>query len=131
MTFSTGEMVPEFEEAAAKLDEGKITTEPVKSEYGYHIIKMVKKPEKGSLKEERKTIEDQLLQEKLADSAGIQEILSTIMQDANVVINDEDLSTAMDGYLKSSDTSSSTTESKASDSKATDSSTADSESSEK
>ncbi|WP_313467362.1 peptidylprolyl isomerase [Carnobacterium sp.] len=136
LTFSTGEMVPEFEEAAAKLDEGKITTEPVKSEYGYHIIKMVKKPEKGSLKEERKTIEDQLLQEKLADSAGIQEILSTIMQDANVVINDEDLSTAMDGYLKSSDTSSSTTESKASDSKAsdskaTDSSTADSESSEK
>ena len=100
VTFSTGEMVPEFEEAASKLEEGKITTEPVKSEYGYHIIKMEKKSKKGSLKEERKTIEKQLLQDKLADSATVQSILSEIIQDANVTITDEDLSTAMDSYLK-------------------------------
>lgn len=100
VTFSTGEMVPEFEEAANKLEEGKITTEPVKSEYGYHIIRLDKKSKKGSLKEERKTIEKQLLQDKLADSATVQSILSKIMQDANVVINDTDLSTAMDSYLK-------------------------------
>ncbi|WP_034550812.1 peptidylprolyl isomerase [Carnobacterium funditum] len=105
LTFSTGEMVPEFEEAANKLEEGKMTTEPVKSEYGYHIIKMDKKSEKGSLEEERKTIEEQLLQDKLADSAAVQSILSKIMQDANVVINDSDLSTAMDSYLKKADTS--------------------------
>lgn len=100
LTFSTGEMVPEFEEAASKLEEGKITTEPVKSEYGYHIIKMEKKSKKGSLKEERKTIEKQLLQDKLADSATVQSILSEIIQDANVTITDEDLSTAMDSYLE-------------------------------
>jgi foldase protein PrsA len=100
LTFSTGEMVPEFEEAASKLDEGEITTEPVKSEYGYHIIKMENKAKKGSLKEERKTIEEQLLQDKLADSATVQSILSEIIQDANVTITDEDLSTAMDSYLK-------------------------------
>ena len=105
VTFSAGEMVPEFEEAANKLEEGKITTEPVKSEYGYHIIKLDKKSKKGSLEEERKTIEKQLLQDKLADSAAVQSILSKIMQDANVVINDTDLSTAMDSYLKKPDSS--------------------------
>ncbi len=37
-TFTKGEMVKEFEEAAFKLKEGEMTTEPVKSDYGYHII---------------------------------------------------------------------------------------------
>ncbi|MGB3160759.1 peptidylprolyl isomerase [Carnobacterium sp.] len=105
LTFTTGEMVPEFEEAAGKLKEGELTTEPVKSEYGYHIIRMDKKSKKGTLKEETKTIEAQLLQDKLADSAAVQSILSKIIQDANVTINDEDLSTAMDSYLKQPESS--------------------------
>ena len=46
-----------------------------------------------------------MLQDKLADSAAVQSILSKIMQDANVVINDTDLSTAMDSYLKKPDSS--------------------------
>ncbi len=37
-TFTKGEMVKEFEEAAFNLKEGEITKEPVKSDYGYHII---------------------------------------------------------------------------------------------
>ncbi|WP_414839916.1 peptidylprolyl isomerase [Carnobacterium sp. TMP28] len=110
LTFSTGEVAPEFEEAANKLEEGKITPTPVKSEFGYHIIKLTEKSEKGSLKEERKTIEKQLLQEKLADSATVQSILSKIIQDANININDEDLSTAMDTYLKKPETSTKSSE---------------------
>ncbi|WP_035053827.1 peptidylprolyl isomerase [Carnobacterium pleistocenium] len=99
ITFSTGEMVAEFEEAALALEEGETTTEPVATEYGFHIIKMIEKPEKGSLEEETDTIEEQLLTTKLADSAYIQEVISGIMQDANILIEDEDLSTAMDSYL--------------------------------
>ena len=37
--FGRGMMVKEFEEAAFKLKKGEITQEPVKTEFGYHIIK--------------------------------------------------------------------------------------------
>lgn len=37
-TFTTGEMVPEFEEAAFNLKENQLTQTPVKSTYGYHVI---------------------------------------------------------------------------------------------
>ena len=37
--FGAGEMVPEFEEASAKLKVGEYTKEGVKTDYGYHIIK--------------------------------------------------------------------------------------------
>ena len=37
-TFTKGEMVPEFEEAAFALSENTYTKEPVKTDYGYHII---------------------------------------------------------------------------------------------
>lgn len=45
--FYHGTMVPEFEEAAFTLEAGQITEEPVKTEFGYHIIKVDEK--KGEL----------------------------------------------------------------------------------
>ena len=47
----------------------------------------------------KKTNKDQLLQTKLADSAYIQKVMSGIMKDANIIIEDKDLSNAMDAYL--------------------------------
>lgn len=41
--FEFGTMVPEFSAAAAELEIGKYTAEPVKTEFGYHIIKLVDK----------------------------------------------------------------------------------------
>jgi peptidyl-prolyl cis-trans isomerase C len=37
--FGRGTMVKAFEEAAFKLKKGEITTAPVKTEFGYHIVK--------------------------------------------------------------------------------------------
>ncbi|MBJ3775719.1 peptidylprolyl isomerase [Acuticoccus mangrovi] len=38
--FGKGQMVPEFEAAAFALEPGEVTTEPVKSQFGWHIIKL-------------------------------------------------------------------------------------------
>lgn len=94
-----GQFVPEFEEAAVQLDEDEITQEPVESQFGYHVIKMVEVGEKGSLEEERETIEELLIESYLNDPTVVQEAVSVLVQDANVQIADDDLSGALQQFL--------------------------------
>lgn len=65
--FNRGQMVPEFEEAAFTLEIGKVS-EPVKTQFGYHLIKVTEKIESGikAFDEVKATIKNSLLQERQA-----------------------------------------------------------------
>jgi peptidyl-prolyl cis-trans isomerase D len=69
--FGRGRMVPEFDQAAFSLEPGKIS-DLVKTQYGYHIIKVVdKKPATTRpLSEVRQQIQDQLSYERAQAQAG-------------------------------------------------------------
>ncbi|NLC03877.1 MAG: peptidylprolyl isomerase [Tissierellia bacterium] len=66
--FGKGQMVPEFENAAFDMDEGEISG-PVKSQFGYHIIKLNEKlPESLSTMEEvHEEIKNQIVRMKQQD----------------------------------------------------------------
>jgi peptidyl-prolyl cis-trans isomerase C len=63
--FTAEDMVPEFAEAAFALDKGQYTKKPVKTRFGWHIIKVEDKREKKAptLEEARSQIESELTQE--------------------------------------------------------------------
>lgn len=66
--------VAEFYNAAYALEEGKYTSTPVKSEYGYHIIYLVKKGEKESLDNLKDVIIDSIVDDKLENDDNIEMI---------------------------------------------------------
>lgn len=88
-----------FFAAAQELDEGEYTTTPVETSFGFHIIKVDEKPEKGSLEEEKDQLTESIKAEKLTDSALVAGIVSDIMKSHNIEIKDEDLETALDDVI--------------------------------
>lgn len=89
--FGEGMMVPEFEKAAFALDVGSYTKEPVKSQFGYHIIKVEDKrqqqpPAFDQVKDQVRSI---LIREKYID------MVKKLRDGAKISYEDADVAKAM------------------------------------
>lgn len=69
--FGRGAMVPSFEEAAFKMKKGEISSVPVKSDNGYHVIKVLDHQEakKATLEENKEDVRKQIVASKVNQQA--------------------------------------------------------------
>ncbi|MFD1392768.1 peptidylprolyl isomerase [Lacticaseibacillus jixianensis] len=92
-----------FKAAAFKLKkDGDYTTTPVKTSYGYHIIRAIKIPARGTMKEHKKELTDQLYTSWESDSTIMTGIIKKVLTKADVSIKDNDLKNVLSVYLGSS-----------------------------
>lgn len=89
--FTSGQMVPEFEEAVKSLANGEMTEEPVQSDYGFHVIRTINNGEKLPLADIREEVEEQYVTTKFADTQFAYGIIGQLIIDSGYEIHDEDL----------------------------------------
>jgi peptidyl-prolyl cis-trans isomerase C len=85
--FSRGQMVPSFEEAAFNLEVGSITETPVKSDFGFHVIKLEDKRKQAppAYDQVQARLRDLLIREKFAST------LASLKESAKIDVLDPTL----------------------------------------
>ena len=83
-------MDPKFEEAAYKLEAGQVS-DPIKSSYGYHVIKLTEKKELKPFDQEKDNIRKELEQKRLKDQQWQQQFFKDLFKEADIKITDKDL----------------------------------------
>lgn len=99
--FTKGDVVDEFFNAMEGLEDGKYTTEPVKSSYGYHVILRVSETKKESLDDMKDEIIDELIETKLSEDDTLYDnVWAEIRSTYKLKINDTDLEKSYNSTIK-------------------------------
>ena len=92
LTVTYGSVVDEFWKATNELEDGKYTKEPVKTEYGYHIIYRIKQKEKPALSKVKDDIIDKIVDKKIENDSSLQtKALVELRKKYNLKISDSEL----------------------------------------
>ena len=98
--FELDEMQEEFSNAVKELKVKEYTKEPVKTEFGYHIILKTDEEEKPKLKEVKDDIKEKLAKQKLdEDSSLYYQALKGIREKNKIKWNDDVLKSAYEKYM--------------------------------
>ncbi|MBR5370334.1 MAG: peptidylprolyl isomerase [Bacilli bacterium] len=99
--FQLSEMVEEFSNAVKELKKNEYTKEPIKTEYGYHIILKTDEKNKAKLEDVKDSIKSTLRTQKLDnDTTLYYKSLISIREDNKIKWNDDVLKKAYDDYMQ-------------------------------
>ena len=88
--FELNKMVDEFSDAVKELKVDEYTTEPVKTQFGYHIILKTGEKDKPKLKDVKEKIKETLREEKLNDDPALYyQTLVDIRKDKKIEFKDD------------------------------------------
>ena len=99
--FNRNDMVEEFENAAIALKINEYSKEPVKTQFGYHIILKTGEKEKAKLEDEKENILKILTDEKISTTTNLLPYAMEILRnELGLKIHDSQMNTHYDIYLK-------------------------------
>lgn len=99
--FQLTDMVEEFSNAVKDLKKDEYTKEPIKTQYGYHIILRTGERDKAKLENVKNDIKVKIRTQKLANDESLYyESLIKIREENKIKWNDDELKKAYDKYMQ-------------------------------
>ncbi|NEW65451.1 peptidylprolyl isomerase [Carnobacteriaceae bacterium zg-84] len=99
-SFKPSAMVAEFATAVRDMKEGETSSTPVKTTFGYHIIKMESKPAKTTFDADKEKFKTEYIDDQASDKTTQQNVIEELLKDADIKISDVFLNEALSSLLQ-------------------------------